>query len=140
VSDPRALYQALVLEHGNHPRREGPLEGATHEARRTNPLCGDRITLRLRIEGDEIRAVAFEAKGCLIAKASASILGDIVEGKSAADARAFAKALHALARDAEPPADAGALEPLRPVREFPARIACVELAWTCLEEALGREA
>jgi nitrogen fixation NifU-like protein len=139
MSDPRELYQALILEHGNHPRRERKLDGTTNEARRTNPLCGDRITLSLRVDGGVIRAVGFEARGCLIARASASILGDIVEGRTAAEARVFARALHALARDAEPPADAGPLEPLRPVRAFPARIACVELAWSCLDEALGAE-
>jgi nitrogen fixation NifU-like protein len=137
VSDPRELYQALVRDHGNHPRREGPLEGTTHEARRTNPLCGDRITLRLRLEGAVIRAIAFEARGCLLARASASILGDIVEGRTPAEARAYATALHALAHDADAPADVGPLEVLRPVRGFPARLTCVELAWSCLVDALG---
>jgi nitrogen fixation NifU-like protein len=135
VSDPRELYQALVLEHGHRPRREGTLEGKTHEARRTNPLCGDRVTLHLRLEGDVIRAYAFEARGCLLARASASILGGIVEGRTVAEARAYAATLRGLARDPEPP-DAGPLEALRAVRAFPARIACVELAWACLEDAL----
>jgi nitrogen fixation NifU-like protein len=137
VSDPRELYQALVRDHGNHPRREGTLEGPTHEARRTNPLCGDRITLRLRLEGDVISAIAFEARGCLLARASASILGDIVEGRTTDEARAYAKALHQLVRHADAPAEVGPLEVLRPVRGFPARLACVELAWSCLEDALG---
>ena len=136
MSDPKALYQDLVKDHGQHPRREGVLAGATHEAKKTNPLCGDRVTLRLRVEDGTVRGVAFEARGCLLAKASASILGEVVEGRTVEDARAFARTLHALAHDATPPTDAGPLEPLRPVREFPARASCIELAWDCLEKAL----
>jgi nitrogen fixation NifU-like protein len=136
VSDLKALYQSLIIEHGKHPRREGPLDLATHEARRTNPLCGDRVTLRLRIEDGVVRAVAFEAKGCLLAKASASILGDLVDGRTADEALALATTVHAIAHDADPPGDVGPLQVLRPVRDFAARIACIELAWTCLEDAL----
>ena len=137
MSDAKALYQALVVDHGNHPRHSGPLEGATHEARCSNPLCGDRVTLRLRVEGGVIRAVAFEARGCLLATASASLLGDLVDGQSPSDALARARVLRALASDPQPPADAGPLEVLRPVRDFPARVGCIALAWQCLEQALA---
>jgi nitrogen fixation NifU-like protein len=133
----KALYQALVLDHGNAPRRQGPLEGATHQARVTNPLCGDRVTLRLRVAADRVEAVRFEARGCLLATASSSLLGELVEGQPVALALELAAQVHALVADPVPPLELGRLEPLRPVRAFPARLACVELPWKALAAALG---
>jgi nitrogen fixation NifU-like protein len=135
--DPKSLYQALVLEHGKHPRREGPLAGATAEHRADNPLCGDRVTLRLVVADGSVRALRFEAKGCLIAKASASILGELVEGRTLAQARALSAELHALAQGHAPAQPTAELAPLAAVRDFPARVACVELPWFCLDGALG---
>jgi nitrogen fixation protein NifU and related proteins len=139
MSDPRELYQALVLEHGNAPRRQGPLERATHQARVTNPLCGDRVTVRLHVADGRIATLRFEARGCLLATASASILGDLVEGQTVEHARALASTLHALLTDLAPPADLGPLAPLAPVRDFPARLACVELPWKALVGSLAIE-
>jgi len=134
--DATALYQALVVEHGNAPRRLGPLPGATHQARLTNPLCGDRVTLRLRVVEEVVAALRFEARGCLLATASASLLGDAVEGQPVARARELAALVHALVTDPAAPGALGPLELLRPVREFPARLACVELPWKALVAAL----
>ncbi len=139
MSDPRALYQALVVEHGNAPRRQGPLDAPTHQARVTNPLCGDRVTLRLNVVDGHIATLRFEARGCLLATASSSILGDLVEGQSVERARTLASTLHALLTDATPPPDLGALAPLAPVRDFPARLACVELPWKALVAALATQ-
>jgi nitrogen fixation NifU-like protein len=136
--DAKALYQELILEHGKHPRHEGPLAGATHEATETNPLCGDRVTVRVRVEDGVVREACFEARGCMIARASASILVDTITGRTVADATALEATLQALAAAKAPPADAGPLEPLRGVREFPARVRCATLAWSCLARALGR--
>jgi nitrogen fixation protein NifU and related proteins len=134
--DAAALYQALVVEHGNAPRRQGPLPTATHQARLTNPLCGDRVTMRLQVAGGAVQVLRFEARGCLLATASASLLGDLVEGQPVARARELAAQVHALLTEAAAPPDLGPLELLRPVRDFPARQACVELPWRALTAAL----
>jgi nitrogen fixation NifU-like protein len=134
--DAKTLYQALILDHAKHPRREGALPGATHEATATNPLCGDRVTVRVRVEGGVVEDVRFEAKGCMIARASASILAETIAGRTTTDALALEGTLQALAAGPEPPREAGPLEPLRSVRAFPARVGCVTLAWSCLQQAL----
>jgi nitrogen fixation NifU-like protein len=83
-----------------------------------------------------VRTLRFEVRGCLISKASASLMGEVVEGKRVSEARELATTLEALARAETPPTDGGLLEPLRSVREFPARLACVELPWKALVSAL----
>jgi nitrogen fixation protein NifU and related proteins len=136
VTDAKTLYQEIVVLHGNAPHNMGPLEGATHEATKKNPLCGDRVTVRLRVEGGVVHAARFEARGCMIARASASMMTEAVTGRRVEDAVLLVATLEALVADAAPPPDAGALEPLRGVREFPARRGCVTLAWRALEAAL----
>jgi nitrogen fixation NifU-like protein len=136
VSDAAALYQALVVDHGNAPRRVGPLEGATHQARVTNPLCGDRVVVRLRVADGVVATLRFEARGCLLATASASLLGEQVEGQPVARARELSALVRSLVGPGPVPADLGPLELLRPVRDFTARLACVELPWKALTAAL----
>jgi nitrogen fixation NifU-like protein len=135
--DAASLYRDVLLDHGNHPRGAGPLPGATHEATAHNALCGDRITLRARVEGPAVVEVRFEARGCLLLQASASLLTEALAGRSLAEALATAAAVDALVNGDAPRADLGALEPLRAVREFPARKACVALAWDALRRALA---
>jgi nitrogen fixation NifU-like protein len=125
------LYRAVILDHGRAPRNEGPLENPTHEATLTNPLCGDRITLRLAVTPEGVATARFEARGCLIARASASLLTEAIRGRTVADALAVAASVEAL--DELPPA----LEVLAGAREFPARRACVSLAWRALVTALS---
>ena len=134
--DAAALYQALVVDHGNAPRRAGPLPDATHQARLTNPLCGDRVTVRLKVAEGAVATLRFEARGCLLSTASASLLGEWVEGQPVARARELAGLVHGLVAGEALPADLGVLEALRPVRGFPARLACVELPWKALAAAL----
>jgi len=135
--DAKALYQAAVLDHAKHPRREGPLADATHEATLANPLCGDRVTVRARVAHGVVEEVRFEARGCMIARASASMMAETLAGRAVGDALSLEDALQQLATaKQEPPADAGPLEPLRGVRAFPARVGCVTLAWSCLRQAL----
>ena len=131
----KELYQDLILEHGKAPRNEGPLDGATNEATAKNPLCGDRVTLRLAIDANGIAEARFEARGCMIARASASLLTEAVRGKSAADALLLAAALAAALEGAERPMPP-MLEALAGAREFPARRACVLLPWKALRSAL----
>src|SRR3954469_23158503 len=78
----QSLYRELLLEHGKRPHNEGPLHAATHEASAYNPLCGDRVTLRFRVQSGRIEEVHFEARGCMICRASASLLTDSVSGRS----------------------------------------------------------
>src|SRR5262245_51841757 len=125
--DAKALYQELILDHGKSPRNRGALPDRTHEATAHNPLCGDRVTLRLRVAGDRVAEARFEARGCMIASASASILTEAITGRTPAEALALASTLDALVHADPPPEGAGSLEPLRGVREFPARKACVTI-------------
>jgi nitrogen fixation NifU-like protein len=134
--DTKALYKEIILEHGKNPRNEGPLADASHEETAKNPLCGDRVTLRLRLDGERVQSARFEARGCMIARASASLMTEAIEGRTRDDALALAKTIDALVSAEHPPEHVGELEPLRGVREFPARKACVTLAWHALKAAL----
>lgn len=135
--DAKTLYQELVLDHGKTPRNEGPLPGATHEATAHNPLCGDRVTLRLLLDEAGHLSARFEARGCLISRASASLLTEAVAGRTPEKALGLAADLEALVGPAAAPEDVGVLEPLRGAREFPGRRACVTLAWQALRKALA---
>jgi SUF system NifU family Fe-S assembly protein len=135
--DARTLYQELIVEHGNAPRNAGPLEAATHEAMLKNPLCGDRVTVRLRVLGAGIGEARFEARGCMIARASASLMTVAIQGRSVSAALALARALDAILAGEPVTQDDGALDPLRGARDFPARRGCVTLAWRALEQALA---
>jgi nitrogen fixation NifU-like protein len=137
VRDAQALYQELLLDHGNRPRNLGTLADPTHEATVHNPLCGDRISLRLRISDARVVDVRFEARGCLIARASASLLTELVAGRTEEGALTLASELDALLTADPPPDRAGALDALRGVRDFPARKGCVTLAWSALRQALA---
>jgi nitrogen fixation NifU-like protein len=138
--DPRAAYQELIALHARAPHNEGPLPAATHEATRRNPLCGDRVTLRLCVVEGRILEARFEARGCMIARASASLLTELVSGVGKDDALRLAQALETLLDASAPPEDAGPLEPLRGARELPARKGCVLLPWQTLTSALRDEA
>lgn len=137
------LYQDLILAHHESPRGRGPLDDATHEARQENPLCGDRITLRLRLPADLARvdAAAFEGDGCALSIASASLLCQRLPGISVAEARALlAEVRRLLARGPEHEhADRsllGDLSALEGTRQFPARLRCALLPWEALARAL----
>lgn len=139
--DAKTLYQELVLDHGKSPRNEGPLDGETHTATARNPLCGDRVTVHARVdEGGVVQRVTFEARGCMIARASASLLTETVVDRDVAACATLVSALDGLVRDGMVPPGADALEPLRGVQDFPARRACVTLAWHALRDALAQGA
>lgn len=138
------LYRDVILDHGKAPRNQGRLEGATHAAVVKNPLCGDRVTLQLRVRDGEVVEARFEARACLITQASASLLTEAVRGRTVTEALGLAEVVAAalperrseLAVDV-PVALPAALEPLAGAREFPARRACVMLAWSALRAALA---
>lgn len=134
----RQLYQSIILEHGKSPRHLGPLPGATHEALVDNPLCGDRITLRLVVAGDIIASAAFEAQGCTLSLAAASLLATRIQAASLAEARALVDRFAAFVR--EPPGaplpDLGDLTAFAGVRDFKSRQLCATLPAQALLKAL----
>ncbi|OHC68928.1 MAG: SUF system NifU family Fe-S cluster assembly protein [Rhodocyclales bacterium GWA2_65_20] len=139
TSDLRDLYQELVIDHGRRPRNFGRLTQANHRAEGYNPLCGDRLTLYLKLAGDVIEDASFEGAGCAISTASASLMTEALKGKTAAQAEALFAGFHALVTGAAPDAAAaplGKLAVLGGVREFPARVKCATLAWHTLHAAL----
>jgi nitrogen fixation NifU-like protein len=139
AADPiRALYQALIVEHGKAPRRRGPLPGATHEATADNPLCGDRVTFRLIVEGDRVRDAATEGQGCALSVAAASLLADRVAGVGLAEARALVARFAGFVREAPGapvPEELGELSAFVGVREFRSRQACAALPAVAFDKA-----
>lgn len=141
MPDLRELYQDLIIDHGRRPRNFGPLPTANRRADGFNPLCGDRLTLFLRMDGDLIADARFEGVGCAISTASASLMTEALKGKTAAQAEALFAGFHALVTGVPAPAATalGKLEVLGGVRDFPARVKCATLAWHTLDAALHDE-
>ena len=135
------LYQEVILDHNRRPRNFHALEGASHHAEGYNPLCGDRLTLYLDVDGDVINDIAFEGAGCAISKASASMMTDVVKGRTLSEARALFDRFHRMVTAAPdtPVDDFGKLSALAGVREFPIRIKCASLAWHTLKAAMERQ-
>jgi nitrogen fixation protein NifU and related proteins len=135
------LYQQVILDHSKSPRNFRKLAGANRTAQGTNPLCGDNITLFLRLEGDRIEEISFQGSGCAISKASASILTDALKGKTQAEARALFEKVHEMVTTGK--ADQGPLGKLAVfagVHKFPARVKCAILPWHAALAALeGRD-
>jgi len=141
MSDLSDLYQEVILDHNRRPRNFHAIAGASHSAEGYNPLCGDRLTLYLKVDGDTIVDVSFEGAGCAISKASASMMTDALKGRSVADAHALFERFHRMVTTppSEPVEDLGKLSSLAGVREFPVRVKCASLAWHTLKAALSRE-
>ena len=140
--DLKELYRDVILDHNRQPRNFGPLEGANHHAEGNNPLCGDRLSLAVRLNGERIEDIRFEGRGCAISTASASLMTEAVKGKDRASARQLFDRVHALLTqpDGAPDPALGKLAALSGVREFPARVKCASLCWHTLNAALVSEA
>lgn len=141
MSDLTDLYQDVILEHSRHPRNFGHPEDANREARGNNPLCGDRVTVYLHLDGDIIRSVGFEAKGCAISLASASMMTEMVKGRTVAEARELFDRFHHLVTVGESGSGDGELEELEAlsgVREFPMRVKCATLPWHTMTAAMDQ--
>ncbi len=136
--DLKDLYRDVILDHNKRPRNFGVLEGSHAHADGHNPLCGDRLTVSLRLDGDRISDIRFEGKGCAISTASASLMTEAVKGKERAAVQQLFERVHALLTDDAATADPslGKLAALSGVREFPARVKCATLAWHTLRSAL----
>ena len=131
------LYRDVILDHNRRPRNFGPLETADATAEGFNPLCGDRLTLRLNLADDTIRDIRFEGQGCAISTASASLMTEAVKGKTRGEALALFGRVHKLLTDdAAGAEDLGKLAALSGVREYPARVKCASLCWHTLASAL----
>jgi nitrogen fixation NifU-like protein len=135
------LYRDVILDHNRHPRNFGVLEPADATVEGFNPLCGDRLTVRLKMSGEEIADIRFEGQGCAISTASASLMTEAVKGKTRSDALALFERVHRLLTDDTAPSDElGKLAALSGVREYPARVKCASLCWHTLASALQSSA
>lgn len=137
MSDLAALYQELILDHSRHPRNKGKLADATHVAEGDNPLCGDRITLYLKVENDVVIAAAFEGEGCAISTASASLMGENIIGKNISLINTLFDNFHKMVtsgNDVELPKK---LHVFGGVRAYPMRVKCATLAWHTLHAAIA---
>ena len=140
MPDLRDLYQDVILEHSKAPRNFRALASANRKAEGFNPLCGDRFTVYLDLEGDAIRDISFQGSGCAISKASASMMTQSLKGKSKADAEKLFGRFHDMVTGHEPSdneqAELGKLTVFSGVSEFPVRVKCATLAWHTLQAAL----
>lgn len=138
------LYQELILDHYKHPRNRRCLQPCDHEAKGHNPLCGDRVSVYLRLDGDRVSDIAFEGNGCAISTASASLMTEILKGKTLEEARRLFEKFHALVTGrldtADNGPDLGKLEVFAGVSQYPVRVKCATLAWHTLEAALRQSA
>lgn len=132
------LYQEIILNHNKRPRHYGVLADYTHTAEGYNPLCGDKLNVYVKLNGDQIEAIQFEAASCAICKASASMMMEALAGRTVQTARVQqARVAELLTADVEADSDAdGELASLVGVREFPARVKCATLPWHTFESAL----
>ena len=137
TADLQDLYQEVILDHNRCPRNFRAIENG-RRAEGYNPLCGDKLTVYLRVEGDRIVDAAFEGAGCAISKASGSLMTESVKGKTLAEAEALFRRFHRMVTAAPseaPTDDLGKLSVLAGVREFPVRVKCATLAWYALRAA-----
>jgi nitrogen fixation protein NifU and related proteins len=140
MSDLKSLYQEIILDHNRNPRNFKKMENADRFLEGYNPLCGDRYTIFLKMNGDIIEDIAFQGSGCAISKASASVMGSILKGKTKVEAEALFDQFHQLVRG-ETHAEGheeelGKLAAFAGVSEFPARVKCAILAWHTMKSIL----
>jgi len=141
MDDLRDLYQEAILDHNKRPRNFHPLEGANRTVEGFNPLCGDRLTVHLRVDDGVVSDASFEGTGCAISKASASMMTESVKGQRVEAVERLADAFHRMVTT--PPGAVpetgtlGKLAAFSGVREFPVRVKCATLAWHALRAALA---
>ena len=149
MSDLRDLYQEVILDHNRHPRNFRKLENANRLAEGYNPLCGDRVSVFLHIEGDRIQGISFQGSGCAISTASASLMTEALKGRSVEEARKLFHGFHSLLTAGDTgdtggigdtdPGTLGKLVVFTGVREFPIRVKCATLAWHAVQAALDQQ-
>ena len=132
------LYREVILDHNRHPRNFGPLDDADRVVKGVNPLCGDKITLYLKLDGDRIADIHFEGTGCAISVASSSLMTERVKGSNIESTLDLFDQVHEMLTNSasEPGEEMEKLAALAGVREYPSRVKCASLAWHALKEAL----
>ncbi len=133
------LYQEVILEHSKAPRNFRRPPSANHEADGYNPLCGDRCSVYIDMEGDAIKEIGFQGSGCAISRASASMMTQMVKGKTKAEAAELFKQFHKLVTGKDEAAaqeELGKMAVFAGVSKFPARVKCATLAWHTLQKAI----
>jgi nitrogen fixation NifU-like protein len=144
MSNLDALYQELILEHNRRPRNYRVMENADRVVESHNPLCGDALTLWVKLDGDRVTDVSFQGSGCAISRASASLMTEAVKGMTRSEAEALFTQFHELVTgklnvETDPAARKrlGSLRALGGVSRFPIRVKCASMAWHALHSALG---
>ncbi len=142
MADLRELYQQLIVDHSKSPRNCRVIEGADLSAEGYNPLCGDHVTLFVKLEADKVKDISFQGNGCAISTASASLLTEVLRGKTRAEAEALFRSFHDLVtghdhRQGAAP-ELGKLKVFAGVSEFPVRVKCATLVWHTLRAALDK--
>jgi nitrogen fixation NifU-like protein len=141
--DLRELYQEVILDHGKNPRNHRFPDPSNREGRGYNPLCGDKITLRLQLDGETISDVGFIGQGCAISQAACSTMTEAVKGKTVPEFEALFDKFHSMVTGDEATEDEldalGKLAVFAGVREFPMRVKCATLGWHTLKQALHDE-
>ena len=141
MSDLQELYQSIILDHNRRPRNYGALPEATNRAEGRNPLCGDEVTIELKVAADTISDIHFSAEGCAVSRASASIMTQAVKGKSREEADALFTRFHELVTgkftpDATEARALGEMAAFSGVSRFPVRVKCASMPWHTLQAAL----
>ena len=132
------LYQDLILDHSKRPRNCHAMEDATRNAEGYNPLCGDKLKLYVKMDGDIVKDVSFVGSGCAISTASASLMTESLKGKTRDQALKLLEKFHdLLTTDTPVTKDLGKLVVFCGVRDYPARVKCATLAWHTLKSALN---
>jgi nitrogen fixation NifU-like protein len=134
-----ALYQDLILDHNRAPQNYRRMEDANRTVEGNNPMCGDRLTVWLRLDGEQISDAAFQGSGCAISKASASMMTAAIKGKTRSEAKALFDRFHQLVTGSLPPAEVtslGKLAAFSGLSSFPVRVKCASLSWHAMKAAL----
>ena len=140
MSDLRELYQQVIIEHSKSPRNCRVIENADATAEGHNPLCGDEVTVYVKLEGDRVSDISFKGNGCAISTASASLLTEVLKGKTREEAEALFRSFHELVKGElpGPGPELGKLKVFSGVSEFPVRVKCATLVWHTMRAALDR--
>ena len=143
MNDASELYQSIILDHNRAPRNFRAMDATARHVEGYNPLCGDHLTVWVKLEGDRVSDVSFQGSGCAISKASASLMTTVVKGKTLVEAEKVFDSFHRMLTGQGGPADdlPPRLAVFAGVREFPARVKCATLSWHAVKAALdGYEA
>jgi nitrogen fixation protein NifU and related proteins len=143
MSDLKSLYQEVILDHNKNPRNFKKLEDADCSVDGYNPLCGDHYTIFLKLNGEVITDISFQGSGCAISKASASVMGTVLKGKTRAEAEVLFDKFHHLVlgekKDEKDIDELGKLAAFSGVSEFPARVKCAILPWHTMKNAIEKK-